>query len=347
MGLTYERASNLAHAASWALKLARHAGEIKAFALHVASVGAAVDGGSLHGGSIEDALRVGVGVGVPTAPGAGWRIAIRAWDPAVLGFPAVRAAMAALGPDAVDVRITGPVVAAMEPQTTRVRPVLPGLSVGHIAGATGTLGCYVRQQDGRICGLSNNHVLVRGNGWAPPDLVVQPGPGDAPGGGQADAIGQMVAFERLLPDDNLVDAALVAIDPAFLPATFDIPGIGRPTGYWSMNALANHPVSLPVRKAGRTTRVQSGRVVSVIQDFPVRYGDVIHHFDDVIEVIGSDCLFADRGDSGSLVVDEEGQAVGLLFAVENQAPPGAREWERRAFVCGFENVRKALQIELC
>jgi hypothetical protein len=74
-----------------------------------------------------------------------------------------------------------------------------------------------------------------------------------------------------------------------------------------------------VRKAGRTTGVTRGRITIVDQDrLPVDMGDDRPKwatFSNVIEIEGTDgAPFSLGGDSGSLIVDDNGYARALLFA---------------------------------
>jgi len=67
-----------------------------------------------------------------------------------------------------------------------------------------------------------------------------------------------------------------------------------------------------VRKSGRTTGVTNG-VITVINAYVrVLYDSFILDFDDQI-IIGTE-NFSQGGDSGSLILDTENYAVGLLFA---------------------------------
>lgn len=64
---------------------------------------------------------------------------------------------------------------AVDPRKTRVDPVVPGVSVGHVRVSAGTVGCVVYdREDGTPYVLSNWHVL-NGPQGAPGDDVVQPG----------------------------------------------------------------------------------------------------------------------------------------------------------------------------
>lgn len=79
---------------------------------------------------------------------------------------------------------------------TRVRPAMPGFSIGHFNITAGTFGCLVHDvrrcccKLEKNCGcppsseecsgdyliLSNNHVLANVNAGKPGDLILQPGP---------------------------------------------------------------------------------------------------------------------------------------------------------------------------
>lgn len=74
--------------------------------------------------------------------------------------------------------------AADNERRSRLDPVLPGVSVGHIASTAGTFGCVVYDTSGAEPAdaplmLSNWHVL-HGDSGALGDVVVQPGPYDDP-----------------------------------------------------------------------------------------------------------------------------------------------------------------------
>jgi len=198
-------------------------------------------------------------------------------------------------------------------------PVPGGVSVGHVAITAGTLG-VVATYNGNPVILSNNHVLANSNQAQVGDFIVQPGPYDGgthsvpthPGhcGVEDDCVGTLLRF---VPIDfsggpNKVDAALAsplegarALDP-------DILGIGPVTG--TVRASLN----MYVRKAGRTTGLTDGVITSTNTDVKVSYPPFTAVFEDQIIVRGLRGAFSDGGDSGSLLVDSQNRAVGLLFA---------------------------------
>lgn len=192
----------------------------------------------------------------------------------------------------------------------KVRPALPGFSIGHHDITAGTLGCIVRDirtQDFLI--LSNNHVLANVNRAKPGDLILQPGPFDG-GLYPSDAIATLERFEPIVLSEfqaatgyNLVDAA-VARPLYSRNITASIIGQVMPTG------LGQASVGGVVVKAGRTTQVTVGRVLltnaTVVVGYGIGFGLFRHQIITTAMSAG--------GDSGSLLMDQSLRAVGLLYA---------------------------------
>jgi len=154
--------------------------------------------------------------------------------------------------------------------------------------------------------LSNRHVLVSS---ATDDLsIIQPGRLD--GGVASDLIATLCFRPEFQRDGtDRVDAAVAVIDSAVTPDWPEIPGIGSVTGITDVDDL------IKVSKRGRTTNVTHGRVTAFDLSRTVRYpgiGDI--KFVGQIEVSCESESFSKAGDSGSLVVAENGEAIGLLFA---------------------------------
>jgi hypothetical protein len=209
----------------------------------------------------------------------------------------------------------------------RVRPTLPGYSLGHQDITAGTFGCVVRDIRRCCCELesdcgckpsrehcpgdylmlSNNHVLANGNLATVGDHILQPGPFDG-GIFPADSVATLDRFEPIVfggAGYNLVDAAVARptfsrnINPAII-------GLVVPRG------IEQAFVGQAVVKAGRTTQVTNGRVVAInatvsVGPYP---GGGTGVFSDQIITTG----MAAGGDSGSLLMDRDLRAVGLLFA---------------------------------
>lgn len=255
-------------------------------------------------------------------------------------------------------------------RTEKWRPAPPGVSVGHFRVTAGTLGALVTEPStGKLLILSNNHVIANESDGsdgrcAAGDPVVQPGVHDQ-GSPETDTIARLLKFipirfesqgqepacptarrfEKVLnrmvrllrPDyfikvykrqsgDNLVDAALAApLDPADVKP--EILEIGPVQG------TAEAALRMAVRKSGRTTGLTHGQVTHVAVRMVVGFSG------------GRSAVFTDQfltgpmsspGDSGSLVLNGQNQAVGLLFAGSD-----------RATVCNrIQNVLSLLEVTL-
>ncbi|HEX2075576.1 MAG TPA: hypothetical protein VHF92_17500 [Geodermatophilus sp.] len=215
----------------------------------------------------------------------------------------------------VDVRVIGAVRALSGPPPSqlqrRTRPLHPGLSVAHPTVTAGTLGGFVRI-GGRLAMLSNNHVLAASDAATVGDPVLQPGPAD--GGRPDDRVATLTAFERFRADrGNLVDAAVAALDEGITAEPGRFPG--GPLSGEVPPAIEVDPDEA-VEKIGRTTGHTLGRVSAVeVDGVAVQYDDVVHTFDDQIEIDGLTGAFSAGGDSGSVIWRSRDRApLGLLFA---------------------------------
>lgn len=215
----------------------------------------------------------------------------------------------------IDVRYVGRLAKLSTPETSRTRPLRPGLSVGHHAITAGTIGAFVKMTDnGESRLLSNNHVLADENRGTIGDEILQPGHLD---GGQhaEDRVGALERFVRLDASAvNHVDAALGTLDD---PTEVDpvIPGIGH-----VLETLAPEEAS-DVVKLGRTTGLTRGSVSAIeVDNVIVAFSTGALRFDGQIEISGTSAgPFSLGGDSGSLVVSSgDPRAVGLLFAGSDQ-----------------------------
>ncbi len=246
-----------------------------------------------------------------------------------------------------DVIETGEIVAHSLDRQARQRPVRPGISVGHQSGSTGTFGCVVRR-GGELFALSNNHVLAFENQAEKGDFILQPGPVD--GGSLLDQIGALSDFVALRfldsstdseaegqstepsgcatllnnllsalsdlgqtktagevplgPQLNYVDVAVARLDDSVSvdPRIVDVGG--APLG------IAEPELNMKVIKSGRTTGLTKATIIQVDVVVDVRYGSRKARF--LNQIMTSP--FSQPGDSGSLVLDYERNAVGLLFS---------------------------------
>jgi hypothetical protein len=213
----------------------------------------------------------------------------------------------------VDEQVIGRVVkqaAVGSWQRDRQRPLRIGSSVGHASGTTGTLGCFVRQADGRVKMLSNNHVLAAENAARVGDAVLQPGDRDL-GHMPDDVVGELASFVELTTlETNSVDCAVALLRDGLEADARSLAG-------GELDGIATDEEAIEVEKVGRTTGATRGRVtaiglINVIVTYDI--GDI--RFDGVMQVeSGHQQPFSDAGDSGALVYTADThRAVGLLFA---------------------------------
>jgi hypothetical protein len=232
-------------------------------------------------------------------------------------------------------------------RTDRWRPAPGGVSIGHYKITAGTLGAIVKdKQTRKRVILSNNHVLANSNDATQGDNVLQPGPFDG-GNPTNDVIARLerfvpiafgseppvcgmakfiVAFFNLLArligsshrfqaintvaETNRVDAALA------LPLTDDLVSndvldIGEISD-WTEDVH----IGTVVKKSGRTTELTQGAVQILDATVNVQYGEgKLATFSGQI-VAGP---MSQGGDSGSLVMDLQNRAIGLLFAGSDQS----------------------------
>ncbi len=210
----------------------------------------------------------------------------------------------------VTVKMVGPLF--KQQRRARLRPLAIGSSVGHFRIAAGTLGCFVTLGNGARYVLSNNHVLADENQASLGDEILQPAPADS-GILPLDRVATLSGFEPLVAgENNLVDAAVAAVLDGLEDDRQTLPGLG------TLNGLRTSPVEEDeiVFKVGRTTDLTRGRVSAFeVDDVWIGYDMGVIGFNQQIEIEPlEDSPFSLSGDSGSLIVDEDLRAVGLLFA---------------------------------
>jgi hypothetical protein len=241
----------------------------------------------------------------------------------------------------VDVRYVGRVVKRAKDMRKRHRPLIVGSSIGHFEITAGTLGCFVKTPGGAVRILSNNHVLANENRGKARDAVIQPG--DLDGGTRTrDTVGALGRFVRLKKTGtNFVDCALATLADGVEFDAITLDGIGK------LGGVSPNPLDIGdrVAKVGRTTGTTRGRVTAFELDNLVVGFDLGNlRFDDQIEIEGAGTrAFSQGGDSGSLIVNGDKEAVALLFAGSDQ---GGRNGQGLTFANPIGAVLKALAVDL-
>lgn len=289
-------------------------------------------------------------LGLVPRRGGGYGIAVRYR----LGVPRARAVVRRItdeiGPEA-DVRRTGRIrplnelgprrltpTSQAEGETSHVRPLRPGVSIGHIGVTAGTLGAFVRRPEAphEVYALSNYHVLAGSPQALPGDVVLQPGPADGgllPG----DRVGELTRVATLVAGEVCAtDAAIARLDSAEVDHVYPVGHVVR---------IARPLGGETVEKIGRTTAVTRGRVTAIeLDDVIVGYEDLgALSFDDQVEIEGNGAPFSRGGDSGALVYREDGTAVGLLFAGSES---GGQAGKGLTYANPIDVVLETMQVEL-
>jgi hypothetical protein len=237
-----------------------------------------------------------------------------------------------------DVQISGPIRALALDRTSKWRPAPGGVSIGHPLITAGTLGMIVKKNGARYI-LSNNHVLANSNNASMGDQTWQPGSYD--GGAALDTIGHLSNFPLIsfVGDEsncpiargyaalfnffakllhrksrqsptisalNKVDCAIsLPLDDA--DVSEEILEIGKPVSF----NLSDPQIGAAVKKSGRTSGVNQGTVIGTNGIAQVNYDDSkVAVFEDQIFTTA----IAQGGDSGSVVLNDKNEVIGLLFA---------------------------------
>lgn len=210
----------------------------------------------------------------------------------------------------------------LQSRTEKVRPAPPGVSIGHYLITAGTFGAVAYDNStAQPMILSNNHVLANatnGNDQRASinDRIYQPGPVDFVHVdlGYADRQYIIACLKRFVnladyPAINVVDCAIgePLENSMIIP---DILEIGLVQG------VTTPVINMDVKKSGRTTGLTFGQITVLDAMVDVQYGPGrILRFDHQIITTN----MSSPGDSGSLLLDVNNLAVGLLFAGSNTA----------------------------
>lgn len=184
-----------------------------------------------------------------------------------------------------------------------------GIASAH--GIPGTLGCLARKADGRQVFITNQHVVFAA-GTLPGDPVWRIR--KTPGGQKKILLGRliggrigMVGYEG---KNYHVDAAIGSIDG--MDTTDDFaPGTGYNSWTWAV-------VGSRVSKNGYTSGRTQGIVVDVAHTERASVNGVSFIMENQLLIrplteSRAPSSFCEKGDSGAMVEDEAGRAIGLLW----------------------------------
>lgn len=216
------------------------------------------------------------------------------------------------------------------------RPVRPGLPLSARPGLVGTLGAIARDRnDGTALALGTSHVLCPGGAGGTP--VWQPGPC-----GQKGCDCNRVGFASRSRCGVVVhgghryfiDCAIARLDADVL---WD-----SSVGGQRINGVGRARAGVRVWKLGAGSGQTAGIILDDRHEEVTRVADSYRPIPNQLLIqplpgaAGGD-KFSTAGDSGAVMLDEEGRALGLLWG----ASPGGY-----ALACPIEPVLEALAIDL-
>ena len=195
-----------------------------------------------------------------------------------------------------------------EEHRKKYRPAVGGISLGHYKITAGTLGAIV-YKDNKPYILTNTHVgCPHWEGAQKGDTVLQPGSYDG-GKMPEDKIGEVEDYVEIKDSGNLADASLIRVDEKDVKP--ELLGLGV------INPNPVRPkVGDVIKKSSRTSGVNTGKVLAVNVSAMVNMSSDLNKpwvtwWEDQIFTDGN---FVKPGDSGSLVVLNDGRPCGLVFA---------------------------------
>lgn len=192
---------------------------------------------------------------------------------------------------------------------TKYRPMSQGYSIGTMLRNTGTAGAVVVSGDGlnmKYYILSNAHIFCRNNTYPIGGAIVSPGYDDNKDmdNNKVATLAKFIPIKYNSSDYNYYDCAIGEITDLNLVSNY-IYMIGN------INGTVPPTLNQKVQKTGRTSGYTRGTVMSLSACIRVNWD------------FGGYSLFAKQvlttkisegGDSGSLVLDMNNNAVGLIFS---------------------------------
>lgn len=226
--------------------------------------------------------------------------------------------------------------------TSKHRPLKGGIQITNDKGSTGTLGCIARlNSDNSLVALSNSHVLKGGGATG----TIKAGQAAYRKSCccECDVIGEVTNDRH----DGSVDCGIVKINSdtqaSNLVRMLNTDGTD---GSIEGSAIVSTPSSDPVVKIGRTSDKTTGIVVSIThptvavpaEGTPARTNQIL------IRPSTGTTLFQDRGDSGSVLIDQNKKVIGLMWGAYLSSP--SHPLYGHGIACPIEAVKTALGITI-
>jgi hypothetical protein len=198
----------------------------------------------------------------------------------------------------------------------KTEPLEGGIILGVEPNGNGTLGCFLRDKnDGTVYGLTNAHVLDDATRKISQSRRIL----RAAGGGGFDL--PPVGYATAFTDKDPFDCAVVRLQAGlnWLPS---IKEIGSVAGAYEVTLADSVTQLYNVRKRGARTKLTGGILIAIgveLVDFPqAKKLDIVirPNPQKPPHENGRSC-FSDRGDSGSVLVNDDNEVIALLWGSQD------------------------------
>jgi hypothetical protein len=216
---------------------------------------------------------------------------------------------------------------------TQVNTLMGGVAIGRSGGGNrievGTIGAIaIDNQTQQRCIISSFHVLAVDNSYKIGDTMSQPAgsPNIVARLSQASLTGNIDAAVASVDNPGNVQCSIMDLGP--------VKGVSDAGDLLMRNKTR-------VQKRGITTRVTQGDIRSIDATITVGYDPPIgqRQLSDQILIQRETTSFSEAGDSGSGIIDGDGNIVGLLVG----GPPGGDV----TYANRIQNVLEAFNISVC
>ncbi|AEB76365.1 hypothetical protein [Clostridium botulinum] len=186
---------------------------------------------------------------------------------------------------------------------SKIRPVQGGYCIGLSDYPSGTMGCLVKDKKSKYI-LSSNHVIAQNGKKKLGTPIIQPGE-DFGGKVKTDKIAILSKFIKVGMGNNYVDCAIAKTDNDMISNNIAMVG--------PIKGISLPKVGERVQKVGSTTELTWGRIkaIGVTEAFKFMENIFVFFNQIITTKMGAE------GDSGSVLLDKDMKAIGLLMGGED------------------------------
>ncbi len=204
---------------------------------------------------------------------------------------------------------------------SRYRPLQGGASVSTLLSyygyGTGTIAGFPQLPSGEFVILSNNHIIAHDNPAEHTaqigDIITQPGSTDF--GGSNDSVGTLAKWVQIIPQTILPWENLNKVDCAYAKINSNIAiNLTNLCGFQIKYSIPPY-IGMKIKNAGKTTGCAFGTITELDVTTSVNFSHSgTPAYARFTGQINTSPNFVQKGDSGSSLISDTENAVGLIFA---------------------------------